>query len=138
MRISGGAGRAVMRWMLASFFVAAGYAHLASPTALLAITPDWVPFAPQLIFGTGLFELAAAAALVTRPFRAGAGIALALYAVCVWPANFKHAFGAVDIPPIPSSWWYHVPRLAFQPIIGWWALYASEVIDWPTRWRRKK
>jgi uncharacterized membrane protein len=123
-----------MRWVLAAFFVAAGIAHLTAPEALLAITPDWVPFAPQVIFVTGLFEFAAAAALVTRPLRAWAGFGLAIYAICVWPANFKHAFEGVDIPAIPSSWWYHVPRLALQPVIVWWALFSSEVIDWP--WQR--
>jgi uncharacterized membrane protein len=123
-----------MRWVLAAFFVAAGYAHLTAPEALLAITPSWVPLPRQVIFLTGLFEFAASAALVTRPFRRWAGIALAAYAVCVWPANFKHAIEAIDIPLIPSSWWYHAPRLALQPVIVWWALFASEVIDWP--WRK--
>jgi len=50
--------RAIMRWVLALFFAAAGVAHLYAPDALLAITPDWVPFAPQVIFITGLCELA--------------------------------------------------------------------------------
>jgi uncharacterized membrane protein len=126
--------RAVMRWVLAAFFVTAGVTHFTAPQALLSITPAWVPFEPQVIFATGLFEFAAAAALVTRRWRAYAGVALAVYAVCVWPANFKHAFGAIDIPPIPSSWWYHAPRLAVQPLIVWWALFASDVIDWPMRW----
>src|SRR5580698_7373830 len=83
--------RAVMRWLLAAFFAAAGVAHLAVPQALLSITPYWVPFAPQVIFVTGLCEFAGAAALVTRRFRYWAGIALAAYAICDWPANFKHA-----------------------------------------------
>ena len=61
--------RAIMRWVLAAFFVAAGVAHLAVPDVLLTITPGWVPFAPQMIFVTGLCELAGAAALVTRPLR---------------------------------------------------------------------
>jgi hypothetical protein len=61
--------RAVMRWLLAAFFVAAGVAHLAVPETLLTITPDWVPFAPQVIYITGLCELAGAPALVTRPLR---------------------------------------------------------------------
>jgi uncharacterized membrane protein len=120
-----------MRWIIAAFFVAAGVAHLASPEALLSITPDWVPFAPEVIFVTGLCELAGAAALVTQPFRYWAGIALAAYTICVWPANFKHAFDHVDIPHIWSSWWYHAPRLAFQPVIAWWALFSAGVIDWP-------
>jgi uncharacterized membrane protein len=123
--------RAVMRWTLAAFFVAAGVAHLTAPASLLAITPGWVPFAPQMIFLTGLFEFAAAAALISRRLRAYAGIALALYAVCVFPANIKHAIEGIDIPAIPSSWWYHAPRLVLQPVIAWWALFASEAIDWP-------
>ena len=120
-----------MRWILAAFFVAGGVAHLAVPDVLLSITPDWVPFAPQVIFVTGLCEFAGAAALLTRPLRYPAGIALAAYAVCVWPANFKHAFDGVDIPHIASSWWYHAPRLALQPVIVWWALFCAGVIDWP-------
>jgi len=121
--------------MLAAFFVAAGYAHLSAPEALLSITPGWVPFPRQVIFLSGLFEFAAALALVTKPFRRWAGIALALYSIFVWPANFKHAFEGIDIKSIPSSWWYHGPRLALQPVIVWWALFASEVIDWP--WQKR-
>jgi uncharacterized membrane protein len=127
--------RAVMRWILAAFFVAAGVAHLAVPDVLLSITPDWVPFAPTVILATGIFEFAAAAALVTRPLRFWAGVALAVYAVCVWPANFKHAIDDVQVPHLSSSWWYHGPRLAFQPVIVWWALFSAGVIDWP--WRRR-
>lgn len=126
-----------MRWLLAAFFCAAGYAHLAAPESLRAITPDWVPFAPQVIFLTGLFEFAASLALVTRPLRAYAGIALAAYAICVFPANIKHAFQAIDIGQIPSTWWYHGPRLALQPVIVWWALFCSGVIDWPLRRKRE-
>ena len=47
-----------MRWVFAAFYVAAGIAHLRAPDKLLAITPSWVPFAPQVIFLTGLFEFA--------------------------------------------------------------------------------
>jgi uncharacterized membrane protein len=148
--------RAIMRWILAAFFVAAGVAHLAVPAVLVSITPDWVPFKPQVIFVTGLCELAGAAALVAddisrmifsenrsprfgitlRRLRIWAGIALAIYAVAVWPANFKHAFDHIDIPHVASSWWYHAPRLALQPVIVWWALFCSGVIDWP--WSRRQ
>jgi uncharacterized membrane protein len=127
--------RAVMRWILAAFYAAAGIAHLWVPDKLLAITPSWVPYAREVIFITGLCELAGAVALVTKPLRRSAGISLAAYAVCVWPANFKHAIDGVDLPFIANSWIYHGPRLALQPVIVWWALYCAGVIDWP--WRRK-
>ena len=131
---SSGAVRAAMRWLLAALYVAAGIAHLRAPDQLLAITPSWVPLAPQVIFLTGLYELVASAALLTRPWRRWAGITMAIYALCVWPANFKHALEGIDLPYISSSWLYHGPRLALQPVIMWWALYGAGVIDWP--WRR--
>lgn len=112
-------------------FVAAGIGHLTVPGGFLKITPDWVPFAPQVIFITGLCELAGAVALVTQPLRRAAGVAFALYAVCVWPANIKQALDGIVVPPIPDSWWYHGPRLAFQPVIIWAALFCAGVIDWP-------
>ena len=123
--------RILMRWMMAALYVAAGIAHLVAPDKLLAITPSWVPFSPQLIFVTGLCELAGAAALVTTPLRRWAGFALAAYAICVWPANFKHAIDGIDLPHIANSWLYHGPRLAFQPVLVWWALFCAGIIDWP-------
>jgi uncharacterized membrane protein len=59
---------------------------------------------------------------------------LALYAVCVFPANIKHAFEGIDLPPVPDTWWYHGPRLLMQPVLVWWALFCAGVIDWP--WRK--
>jgi uncharacterized membrane protein len=125
--------RAGLRWALAALFMAAGIAHLMAPNAFLKITPDWVPFAPQVILVTGLCELAGSIALVTRPLRYWAGIAFAAYAICVWPANFKHAIEGIDVAHVSSSWWYHAPRLALQPLIVWAALFSADVIDWPWR-----
>lgn len=123
--------RTAMRWVLAAFFVIAGYFHLTAPDTLLAITPDWVPFAPQVIFVTAFCEFAGALALVTKPLRPWAAMALAAYTICVWPANIKHAVEGIDIAGITSSWWYHGPRLALQPVIAWAVLFAGEAIDWP-------
>ncbi|WP_298245326.1 DoxX family protein [uncultured Bradyrhizobium sp.] len=125
--------RAVMRFVLAAFYIAAGVAHLMVPEKLLAITPSWVPFAAQIVLVTGICEIAGAIALVTKPLRWWSGVALALYALCVWPANIKHALEGIDLPPIPNSWLYHGPRLMFQPVLIWWALYCACVIDWPVR-----
>jgi uncharacterized membrane protein len=127
--------RAAMRWIMAVFYAVAGIGHLWVPDKFLAITPDWVPFAREVILITGVCELAGAVALVTKPLRWWAGVSLAAYALCVWPANFKHAINGIDLPPLGNSWLYHGPRLALQPVIIWWALYGADVIDWP--WRRR-
>ena len=123
--------RTVMRWIMAAFYIVAGVGHVLHPEPFLAIIPGWVPFPREVILTTGLCELAGAVALLTTRLRALAGIMLALYALCVWPANIKQALDHIVLPPIPDTWWYHGPRLAFQPVLIWWALFCAGVIDWP-------
>jgi uncharacterized membrane protein len=123
--------RHLMRWAMAIFYLAAGVIHLQSPDAFLPIVPDWVPASREVILFTGACEIAGALGLLTRSFRWWAAVMLALYAACVFPANVKHAFENIQLPQLPSSWWYHGPRLALQPVIMWWALYCGQVVSWP-------
>ncbi|MGH6798937.1 MAG: DoxX family protein, partial [Roseiarcus sp.] len=102
--------RALMRWIMAAFYFAAGVLHVAAPDRFLPIVPDFVPFPRDIVIITGLCEIAGAIALVSVRLRRLAGAMLALYAICVFPANIKHAFGAIHIPGLPDSWWYHGPR----------------------------
>jgi uncharacterized membrane protein len=120
-----------MRRMMAAFYFVAGIVHLVSPESFLAIVPNWVPLPKDVILTTGVCEIAGAIGLLTVRWRGVAGWALALYAVCVFPANIKHAIEGIHVPPLPDSWWYHGPRLALQPILVWWALFCSGVINWP-------
>lgn len=129
-------GRTASRWLLAVAYFFVGVAHIRSPGTFLAIVPDWVPFPPQTIFVTGLCEIAGAIALLTRRLRWLAGVMLAAYAVCVYPANIKHAIDGIAIGGTRLGWGYHGPRLAAQPLIVWWALFAGEVTEWPFRQRR--
>jgi uncharacterized membrane protein len=126
-------GRTPARWVLAGAYLVAGALHVSTPGPFLLITPDWVPFPRQVILVTGLCEMAGAIGLLTPRLRRAAGIALALYAVCVFPANIKHAFEGLPAGQIQLGWWYHAPRLALQPVLVWWALFAGAVVDWPFR-----
>lgn len=123
--------RVAARWVLAIVYVVAGMFHLYTPETFVAIMPGWVPFAHQVVIGTGLCEIAGGIAVPIRALRRAAGIALALYAVCVLPANIKHAVDSLAGGPAALGWWYHAPRLAIQPVLVWWALYAGDVVRWP-------
>ncbi|MEZ5708280.1 MAG: DoxX family protein [Blastomonas sp.] len=129
--------RAAFRLLLALIYFIAGVIHIKSPGGFVAITPAWVPWPEQVVLLTGICEIAGAIGLLTRRFRVAAGIGLALYALCVWPANFNHAINDIAIGGTRLSWWYHGPRLALQPVIIWWALWASGAVDWPFRRRNQ-
>jgi uncharacterized membrane protein len=117
--------------VLAALYLAAGAVHLRVPDVFMPIMPDWVPFPRQVILATGVCELAGAIGLLTRNLRQAAAIGLAAYAVSVFPANIKHAIDDLGGGQGGLGWWYHVPRLAFQPVLVWGALFAGEVVDWP-------
>ncbi|QFT78788.1 DoxX family protein [Erythrobacter sp. THAF29] len=120
-----------VRVLLALFYGYAGYAHIVRPEPFLAITPDWVPFPEAVIFWTGIAEIAGAIGLA-QPFsmklRQAAGIGLALYALCVWPANMNHF--AMDMASEDGGLGlgYHLPRMIAQPVLIWLALWTGEVI----------
>lgn len=123
-----------LRILLSAFYAFAGIAHLLRPEPFLVITPDWVPYPEVVIFWTGITEVAGAIALI-QPFsmklRQAGVICLALYALCVWPANINHF--AMDIARENGGLGlaYHVPRMIAQPILIWLALWVGGVIRKP-------
>ena len=122
------------RYALAAVYAPFGLLHMRAAAAFLPIMPPGIPYPRTVVVLTGVCELAGAVGLLVPRTRRAAGVALALYAVCVFPANLYHALAHRHVPPLPDSWWYHGPRLLFQPVFVWWALFAGGVTDWP--WRR--
>jgi len=113
--------------LLVAFYAVAGAGHLYFTEAMVRIVPAWVPQPRAVVIATGLCELAGAAALLSVRLRRAAGWGFAAYALCVWPANVQHAI--IDLSRgtgLPL--WYHAPRLALQPLIIWWALWASAAV----------
>ena len=125
--------RTGLRLLLAVFYLGAGILHLISPRGFLAITPDSVPYPAFMVAFTGVAEIAGAVGLMIPQTRKWAGIGLALYALCVWPANFNHAINGISLSGEPLGWWYHGPRLLFQPVLIWLALWVGHATDWPFR-----
>ena len=128
--------RTVWRCLLALFYFGAGVAHLIWPSPFLTITPAFIPLPNFVVQITGVAEIAGALALmqpVSVNLRRAAGIGLALYALCVWPANFNHMM--IDLVDgngsLPLA--YHLPRLALQPVIIWLALWTGGATEWPFR-----
>lgn len=122
-----GAGRTTALVALALFYAAGGVGHLVFTDAMARIVPPQVPAPHAVVIATGVAELIGVAALLFARTRRWAGWAFALYALCVWPANMRHAW--LDLTSgtgLPI--WYHAPRLLLQPAIIWWALWASGAV----------
>lgn len=129
--------RTALRWLLALFYGAAGVMHLARPAPFLTIMPPWVSAPELVVLLTGIAEIAGAIGLIqpwSAPLRRAAGVGLALYALCVWPANFQHLLNDLARPDGGLGLGYHLPRLTAQPLLIWLALWASAATDWP--WRK--
>lgn len=125
--------------LLAAFYGFAGYAHIANPAPFLTIMPAAVPWPEAVVFWTGIAELLGAAVLIqpwSKPLRRAAGIGLALYALCVWPANINHFIMDMARDDGGAGLAYHIPRMIAQPLIIWLSLWASGATTWPFRPRK--
>lgn len=132
--------RAAFRWLLGALYLVAGYFHIVSPRPFLGITPAWVPMPAAVIFWTGIAEFAGAIALLqpwSAPLRKAGAIGLALYAVCVFPANINHFALDMAKPDGGLGLGYHLPRMVAQPIVIWLALWTGGVTNWPFAGRRR-
>lgn len=128
--------RLVARVILGLFYLAAGIIHLLSPTPFLTIMPSWVPEPEAVVLVTGIAEVLGAVGLVqygSLSLRKAAAIGLALYAVCVFPANINHFILDMAKADGGLGLGYHIPRMFAQPLIVWLALWCGGVIDWPMR-----
>ncbi|ABC64026.1 DoxX family protein [Erythrobacter litoralis] len=126
--------RTSLRWLLAVLYFVAGWAHLRFAEPFLTITPGWVPAPEAVVWWTGVAEIVGAIGLaqpLNARLRRAAAIGLAVYAVCVFPANINHF--AMDMARADggAGLAYHVPRMFAQPLIVWLALWTGEVLDWP-------
>jgi uncharacterized membrane protein len=120
--------RPVLRWVLAVFYAVAGVIHLIRPEPFLTIMPTWVPAPYAVVLLTGVAEILGAIGLVqpfSKPLRRAAGWGLALYALCVWPANINHFIMDMARADGGLGLAYHVPRMFAQPVIIWLAVWVS-------------
>ncbi len=123
--------KAILRWLLAVFYFAAGVIHIIKPAPFLTIMPAWVPAPEAVVLWTGVAEILGAIGLVqpfSKALRQAAGWGLALYALCVWPANINHMLIDLARGDGGLGMGYHIPRMFAQPAIIWLALWVGECL----------
>lgn len=117
--------RPPVRWVLAAGMAVAGVAHLVSTDAFLGQTPDFLPFRREIVWASGLIEIAFAVALVLLPGRRRTvGRLLAAFYVAIFPGNVYQAVAGTSSFGLdtPAERW---TRLLFQPVLVALALWAT-------------
>jgi uncharacterized membrane protein len=80
---------------LAGLFVVSGVVHLVRPRTFEPLMPRFVPAHREVIYASGVAELACAAGLLHPTTRVSAGWASLVLLLTVYPANLKMAGDAM-------------------------------------------
>ncbi len=122
--------RAIAWHALGVFLIVAGMGHLVAPDEFLAQVPPWLPgWLPDpstIVLLSGLVELALGASvlLLRRRRRVLVGWIIAGFFLVIFPGNISQAVTGTDAFGLESAT-ARVVRLAFQPLLIAWALWAS-------------
>ena len=98
------------RALLGAFFLAAGALHFLRPKPYVAIVPDALPRKRELVYLSGVAEIAGGAGVLAAPTRRAAGWWLIATLVAIFPANVNMAVNAERFRGIPEPLlWLRLP-----------------------------
>ncbi len=108
---------------LSAFFVVAGVNHFANPDFYVAIMPPWLPAHLELVYLSGVFEIAGGVAVLLPAVRALAGWGLIALLFAVAPANVHMALHPEQFPDVSPAFLH--ARLPLQLVFVAWAWWAT-------------
>ena len=112
-------GRAAMAVML----IATGITHFIQTDAMVVMMPDFVPAKRELVYFTGICELAAVVGLVWDKTARLASILLIIFFVVVLPANIAGSFKQAQMGGMEYGPWYLLFRVPLQLFFIWWVWF---------------
>ena len=98
------------RLLLGAFFLAAGTLHFVRPRPYVGIVPDALPRKLELVYASGVAEIAGGAGVLLAPTRRAAGWWLIATLIAVFPANVNMAVNAERFRAVPAPLlWVRLP-----------------------------
>lgn len=111
------------RYLLGGFFIAAGINHFWHTPFYVAIMPPYLPWHLELVYASGVAEIALGALLMTRRWQVMAGWGLIGLSLAVFPANLHMALHPELFPQFtPMGLWLRLPLQAV--VIAWAYVYT--------------
>ncbi|MGD9629687.1 MAG: DoxX family membrane protein [Pyrinomonadaceae bacterium] len=112
-------GRASMAVML----IATGISHFTSTDEMTAMMPDLLPAKRELVYFTGVCELAAVPGLLWGKTARPTSILLLIFFVLILPANIAGSLKQVQFGGMEYGPWYLLFRIPLQIFFIWWVWY---------------
>lgn len=109
-----------------AFFVTAGVMHFVIPRTYAAIVPDWLPAHRELVYASGVAEIAGGAGVLHPRTRAAASWFSVATLVAIFPANVHMALHP-ERYRVPGGRAALYARLPLQAGAIAWALAAGRV-----------
>jgi uncharacterized membrane protein len=103
----------------------AGVMHFLRPRWYEAIVPDYLPAHREIVYASGVAEIAGAAGTLHPATRRPAGIFLILTLIAVFPANVHMALHPERYRGIPGGRAALYARLPFQGLFVYWVWRAT-------------
>jgi uncharacterized membrane protein len=118
-----GTWAASTRYALAVMLLFTGVAHFTRIREdMMRMMPPWVPRPLEMVYFTGLCELAGAIGLIVPSVQRVAGVALAIFFIAILPANIHAAQAHIPVAGRPATpLWIRVPLQVVLIVVTWWA-----------------
>lgn len=116
----------LVRLLCGPFFVFAGLMHFVATDFYLRIMPSWLPRHEELVYASGVAEIAGGLALMCpdpKVRRRGGRLTIATL-IGVFPANVNMAVNADDFADVPGAPVSLYARLPLQAVFIAWVLAA--------------
>lgn len=111
-------------WPCALFFMTTGVLHFTQTAGFERIVPACLPYPREIVYASGLLEIAGGIGLLIKRTRNWAGIGLIALLIAVFPANVNMALNTITFGlPEPLIWL----RLPLQLLIIAWVFRAKNV-----------
>jgi uncharacterized membrane protein len=111
-------------FLLSFFFAFAGVMHFVIPGRYMGIMPAWIPYPLEMVYVSGVAEMAGGLGLLIPSLRKAAAFGLIALLIAVFPANIQMLANAIHSGASTAYTALLWLRLPLQPLLIVW-IYRS-------------
>lgn len=124
------------RISMAAMLLVTGIAHFTSTQPMVEMMPEAMPFKRELVYFTGICELAAVIGLLWKRTSRLASILLIVFFLAILPANIAGSLKQVNFGGMEYGAVYLLFRIPLQVLFIWWVWHFGLRLNSSTQPRR--